>query len=125
MPASPLRSRVLLNLTFLLSREPLLTTPVSFRTVVPSLASLIPSFTQASDSESDLHTVKHLLSEIVSGNCGRLDLADLEQKYNAIALNTDSEDDLRRGICLDALLRCLEVGSPTQQHLLHRSIEVW
>ena len=124
MPPSPLRSRVLLNLESLLcSREPLLITPIAFRTILPALAFLVPSYQEADDA-MDLQAVHDLIAKIVSGQCGRLDPEDLEQKYQAPALKSDTESDLREGICTEALSRCLENCSHTQQCILLELLEV-
>lgn len=128
MPPSPLRPRVLLNLSTLLSAQGLLlTTPVSFRTLLPALTFLIPCYTDVDsdqDDSNDLSTIHELVTNIMSGCYGRLDLEDLEQKYQAFALKTDTEDDLRRGICIEAMARCIEFGTMAQNRVLLRVMEV-
>ncbi|KAI5116269.1 hypothetical protein M0805_007718 [Coniferiporia weirii] len=132
MPSNPLRSRVLLSLRSLLnSQEPLLTSPVAYRTILPILALLVPniddSHSQLSgtydSSASDLAYVQEIITDIISGKCGQLDIDELEQKYQGLALKTDTEDDLRQGICVDAIARCLDYGTLEQKRLMLRIVE--
>ena len=124
MPPSTLRSRVFLDLIFLLSaREQLLTTPVALKTVIPSLIFLIPVFADP-DASDDLRMCQELIQRVYSGEFGRLFLDDLEQKYNCVVLKSDSEDDLRHGICVESACRCLEYGHLDQQWHILTVIEV-
>lgn len=127
MPTSPLRSRILLNLESLLcSREAILTTPIAFRTILPGLAFLVPFYHEAYTPEgaNDLQAVYDLIEKVMSGKCGKLDLEDLEQKYQGLALKSDSESDLRQGICVEGLSRCLELGLHVQQRTMLSIVEV-
>lgn len=132
MPPSPLRSRILLNLTTMLSgREPLLTTPIACRTLLPGLVFLVSFYSASSensgslkDNFDDLTSVRDLITNIFDGRCGQLDLEDLEQKYQELAMRSDLEDDLRRAICTEAILRCVDFATPKQQRIFLSTAEV-
>ncbi|EJD06540.1 uncharacterized protein FOMMEDRAFT_165313 [Fomitiporia mediterranea MF3/22] len=102
----------------LTSEDNLLASPLALRTVMSNLALLVllcrnpsqPTSMPSVENANDLSFLHELIRLIFSGGCGGLDLDELERKYQALALKSDSEEDLRQGLCIEAMAACLEVG---------------
>ena len=60
----------------------------------------------------------------MSGKIGQLDIEELERKHNAIALGSDSIDDLRTGVCIEAVINCSEFGASEKRATILRYVEV-
>lgn len=132
-PAQNVRPRILniLN-TILTSSDNPLTSPIGIQTVLPNIALLVP-YCQSSGAlrsvtllggTDDLTYLHELIARILAGAYGSLDLDELEQKYQALAVKTDTEGDLRQGLCIDALMKCLEFGTLEQKKDILRVVEV-
>ncbi|TDL25147.1 hypothetical protein BD410DRAFT_784972 [Rickenella mellea] len=119
---SSIRSQLISILgTLLRSSKTMLTTPVAFRTMLPALFMLL--YRCSETPTIDTHAIKDIIMQVLDGECGHLDLEDLQQKYNAVSQRGDSEDDLRRTICADAIVRCQEFGSPPFRRWTLRNVE--
>ncbi|KAH8118013.1 hypothetical protein DFH11DRAFT_1541265 [Phellopilus nigrolimitatus] len=132
MPSSPLRSRVLFVLSSILTtNDSLLTTSTALRALLPGLAMLVSCYSETcaqppgsyDNNANDLNFVKDLITKIMTGSYGQLDLEDLEQMYDMLALKTDLEDDLRQGVCVEAIVRCLDYGIPSQKRVILRLVD--
>lgn len=133
MPPSPLRSRLLELLGNLITtQDSPLTTIAAMQTVVARLILLIPHFgvgrygfqSSSSGDANDMAAVEDLISKIIAGECGGLDIGELEHQYNTGSSKSDSADDLREGICVEAVVRCLDFGSLEQKRHVLRAIDV-
>lgn len=130
MPPSPLRSRLLDILDGLISApESPLSNISAMQTVMARLALLASQYytnneTPVVHDESDTHALKGIINKIMTGGCGQLELGELEHHYNAGASNTDSENDLRSAICVEAIVRCLDFGSLVQKRKVLHAIDV-
>ena len=126
MAPSEHRSRLLRLLsTILSSSDTVLTTPVALRTIIPALVTLLPRCVMSTGFSPDYSLVRDMINKVFDGQFGHLDVVDLEQKYGAPSRRHDTEDEMRRVICLEAILRCLEYGvDVTQRWILQNSLEV-
>ncbi|KAL5504188.1 hypothetical protein ACEPAH_8262 [Sanghuangporus vaninii] len=131
-PASGSRTRLLYMLnSFLSSGDSPLSSPPALLTILPNIALLVshcqtydPSRSISMvDKADDLAFVHDLIKKTIRGDCGQLDTDELEQTYQALFLKSDSEDDLRAGLCIEALARCLEFGMSQQKRAMLRVME--
>ena len=124
--SSSLSSRILSILQSLLSASTdLVTTPAALRTLLPAIVSLLPVYSKPPSVLSHLAIIQQMIEDIFNGKYGLLDLEDLQSKYNVVATLEDSEDDIRKVIALEGVVRCLEMGSPdTKRWVLHNVLEV-
>lgn len=130
MPASPLRQKIIYDLKgILMSTESPLNNCLSITTVVSHLVILAELFdggqsVPSSSFSKDLPAVLDLISLIISGKCGRLSMEDLEKSFDAVALGTDTVEDLRTGLCVRSIVNCTEFGGSDQRSGLFRYVEV-
>lgn len=131
--APNLRTRILYLLDAILTSEDSpLVLPLALQTILPSVALLVwhcqnydlSRSISLANKPGDLKIVYELIAKIMDGNCGHLDMDELEQKFQALALKTDTEDDLRRGLGVKALSICLGTGMLDQKRVILRMIEV-
>ena len=98
--------------------------PVAFQTIFSYLGLFTLNNQRLGRNPNDQTVVHELISKIMAGKCGHLDMDELEQKFQALALKTDTEDDLRGGLGIEAFSRCLGAGSLDERRLMLETIEV-
>ena len=109
-----------------------ITSFTALNTIITNLVVLAEYFEGRSSSSISSHTtgsgelpaVFEMITSIMSGEVGQLDMEELERKHNAIALGTDSIDDLRTGACIEAVINCSEFGASEKRATILRYVEV-
>ena len=125
MPSAPLRSRILLNLDNLLfaSNRSIMTLN-GLRTVLPMLASLLAYYLDSPDASDDIMAVKEMLHGCINGRYGRVAEVEIAQAFGVEVTQTYTEEEMRMDLCIEAIVRCLEVHSMASHQQLLFVVEV-
>ncbi|KAJ6614617.1 hypothetical protein B0H10DRAFT_2165084 [Mycena sp. CBHHK59/15] len=126
MPHSPLRLRIMRALRILLDPAEFAyqaTTPASIHTLASGLFSLLPTL----NGSGEEHTIlRDAIAQLLARGCGELDIAAVEEDFNALFVGQDSHHNVRKALVLDALARCLENGAEsTRRWLLENAVELY
>jgi hypothetical protein len=110
--------------TLLFSRDTVLRTdsPVIFQTLVQALFSLYPPL---SSNPDDFGTIQALISEVLSGGTGLLQIDAIEQEFDSPFSPNDSEQKIREILATESVARCIANGSiPSRSWMLCNLLEV-
>ena len=115
------------------SEDSPVSSPISIPSILSSLILLIIDYNELSNArsgsltgdEQNLKYIHELIFKIINGDgYAKFDPDELEPKYGAITVNSDDEKDLRKGICMEVIVRCLEAGTYKQKRSVLRLIGV-
>lgn len=77
------------------------------------------------DSPADTQMVGELCKRVMAGECGQLDVREIEQEYDAQWGAQDTDESIRAQIAAEGVVRCMQNGSESlRRWVLHESVQV-
>ena len=99
-------------------------TLTGLRTVLPLLASLLAYYLESPGASGDIMTVKDMLRGFINGEFGSVDEVEVAQSLGVADTHAYDAAQLRVDLCVEGIVRCLEVHSMAKRRQLLFVVEV-
>lgn len=104
--------------------------PHALQSVLQSLFAVLPNLHVSQSGKvidtEDSRMVKDIIREVFAGALGEAEANAVEEAYGALYVKRDSEGDVHRAVCLEAVAKCVENSSEaTRRWILRYGIEAY